>query len=239
MKGCDHSYEHEYDDHSYCFGCGKITRGNTNIISNTNNNPIYEVNRVVVLPQGCALSKTDLTRLAARYNITKKLADEYSLSKAKLKGHDYLVLPVYNAEGKPCYWQARFWGDEAALKTDKRLKWLSCPGTAKGIHWYSWAGIQNISLRDWPSRDVVIVEGILDAIRVSQLADSVAALGTHLTEGLLKNIPEHYRVILFLDKDAIAKAVGFQARCKRKVEVVFAEKDPSEHSLKELRAILK
>ena len=92
------------------------------------------------------------------------------------------------------------------------------------------------------SHEVVVVEDILSAIRVSHTADAYAMLSTHIPEDLILTLSEKYQsILLWLDPDKRMKimmlarrylAFGINARS------ITSNKDPKYYTNKQIRRLI-
>jgi len=75
---------------------------------------------------------------------------------------------------------------------------------------------------------VIIVEDALSACIMSSVSDSIALLGTNLTEDMILQIKAYKQAVLFLDPDARSIAQGMAKRLSTflKVSIYNGEDDP-------------
>lgn len=137
-----------------------------------------------------------------------------------------LYMPVYNAAGIH------------VADCVKKLK-LSYPKERKVITLYHKKDM-NLHFPVGSSRDstCVLVEGVLDAVKVNKLLSSVALLGTHLNNEQAVALRKKYSKLIFaLDPDAQDKAVKLakQWRCLFTTSVVMLRDDPKDLPLEELK----
>ncbi len=92
------------------------------------------------------------------------------------------------------------------------------------------------------SQEVVIVEDILSAIRVSHTVDAYAMLSTHIPEDLILMLSEMYRsILLWLDRDKGMKIMILARRYRAfgiNARAILSEKDPKYYSDKEIRRFI-
>lgn len=88
------------------------------------------------------------------------------------------------------------------------------------------------------SSEVVVVEDIVSAIRVSRVVDAYALLSTHVLDSLILQLCQKYdRIYLWLDPDKRSKCVGLMRRYQAlsiPVHLIFSDKDPKFYSDEEI-----
>lgn len=89
------------------------------------------------------------------------------------------------------------------------------------------------------SGDVVIVEDIVSAIRVSYTADAYAMLSTHVPEALILELDEQYNTIyLWLDPDKLRKCAKLMRRYRSlgiDIKLIRSDKDPKFYNNENIR----
>ncbi len=161
---------------------------------------------------------------------------ELGLTTKNEKGNIYdrfrnrIIFPVFNVSG-------RVIGFGGRVLDDSKPKYLNSPETPifhKGTNLYG----LNLAIKDNPTRTVIMVEGYMDVISLSQqgVTNVVATLGTALTEGQCKLLKRYIdTVIVSFDSDAagqnatirgleILQKSGFQLRILK----IPKGKDPDE-----------
>ena len=92
------------------------------------------------------------------------------------------------------------------------------------------------------SHEVVVVEDIISAIRVSHTADAYAMLSTHIPEDLILELSKKYDVIyLWLDPDKKMKTFQAMRRYRAfgiNVHLITSDKDPKYYTDEEIRRFI-
>ena len=158
-------------------------------------------------------------RWVQKYGILKEEATRYGFG---MKGNR-LILPVYDAQGKLIYYQAR----NLETPTKKNPKYLNVRAKdAKNVFFKSKG--------TYPHKTAVIVEDILSAIKTGRHAQSYALLGSYIPLGFAEELQEYDQAIIWLDpdktKDAMRYSRQFTAIVGIPIHVCISNKDPKEHS---------
>ena len=154
------------------------------------------------------------------------------LSNATIKAHGFywcerikrVVLPVLDGS-KLVYWQAR------SLDAD-RVKYINPKNASKDIF-----------AKYGDTGPVVVTEDILSAVKVGQVVQGWAALGTSLTPAQVMQLAAQREVCIWLDNDtagikgrarmsAALRALGVDHR------IIRSDRDPKMHSLQEIKDLI-
>jgi DNA primase len=167
-----------------------------------------------VLPRWEPLSKRACRYLASR-GIEPELARRLGIVEQAERLR--VIVPYHGPSGAVIYYTARSYS-----KLEEGPKYL----TASGRH-------PLYVLPDWrPTDELVLVEGVFDAIAVHQHTGwHVAALGgkslpRYLQPELLSLVRK--RLVVLLDSDALGAALGLQERLRHKVAVTVVPLPPGE-----------
>jgi len=152
------------------------------------------------------------------------LVKKYDWYISFLKGSEYLIMPCISA-GTSIYFSARKIDDGPGPK-------YYYQNGAKKEYWLS---------LDFPSKDILIGEGVADAIYLSQFGSSIAILGSHYNGSL----DSHFRdrnVYIVLDSDGagIAASLCIAAHItplakQTKIVMLPTGLDPTDMPTKDLR----
>jgi len=140
--------------------------------------------------------------------------------------YDRVIFPVY-------------WGRELVCYTGRTMKPIrrENPKFMKVVK----NGIKNpyFVVNNLVSKDVVIVEDVVSAIRVGKVADSYALLSTHIPDNLVLRLSELYkRIHIWLDPDKRGKSIKLLRRYLSfgiNMRVVLSQKDPKFYTDEEIR----
>jgi hypothetical protein len=173
-------------------------------------------------------------------SITRGMALYYRWYGSVIFGRQYLVMPVYDATQTPVFFSAR------CLREVADCKFMDEKGKVRVSKYYTPVNRRRVMWKSWifdddpePVEDVLLVgEGVADAAWLSNLAPSVALLGT---EGKLDR-----PFILLLDGDGPGIEAGFEiieeAKSRGIVEsktvILPANSDPTDWSVPSLRAMI-
>lgn len=140
--------------------------------------------------------------------------------------YDRVIFPVY-------------WGQALVCYTGRTMRPITRtnPKFMKVVK----AGTKNpyFVVNNLVSKDVVIVEDIVSAIRVGKIADTFALLSTHVPDTLILRLDEMYeRICIWLDPDKRGKSIELFRRYVSfgmNVNVILSQKDPKYYSDEEIR----
>lgn len=250
--GCGSDYYETFDDGAgHCFGCGKSSKssvpsGTTSVASLIHQvHSFYDSKKKTLASlktdardtsvletygreQGQSiLTRKDICRwLTKTMNIHPAIAEKYGLTVYR----ERLILPVRSDGpfGTVVHFERRVL--PGAPSTARKYECASAPRA--GVIWKSWPGVCR-------SKRVVLVEGILDGLRVCQVMPTCAILGTAFPEEKLRALTSAIRpdtiVNIMLDLDAVAKAAKIQRLIPRSKVIVVTEnlKRMTEEELRE------
>lgn len=143
--------------------------------------------------------------------------------------YNRIIFPVYEGH-KLIFFQGR----TTLVVTRDNPKWMNVYQSARKDTYF----IANQMF----SHEVVIVEDIISAVRVSYTADAYAMLSTHISEELILELSEKYDVIfLWLDPDKKVKTFNLVRRYRAfgiNVHLITTGKDPKYYTNKEIRRFI-
>lgn len=152
------------------------------------------------------------------YGITDEEISQYSIGYSKLLSR--VILPTY-MYGELVFWIGRLIGEPS--KTNP--KYSSVAVSRKDIYF---------TAENRFSRDVVIVEDNLSAIKVGRIATAIALISVHVPDGLVFHLARHYaRIVLWLDPDKHKKMIRLCRRYQANgINVIFiaSRQDPKYYS---------
>ena len=209
------------DGHGYCFYCSFYEKGNfVKMMDNRSERqglmPIPRDATTTVTGAGMDwLRKYELTRVDTLYhNIMWSEATKL------------LIFPFY-ADEVLLAWQARDFKDNPKTK------------------WFSQGNLRELFciLGNHPEREVVLVEDIVSAIKVSRYKNALCLFGSSPPDDVLARIKTFYdKAYVWLDADAQDKAMK-ACRTLEKMGVkstpLFTQQDPKEHTYAQLEYIFK
>jgi 5S rRNA maturation endonuclease (ribonuclease M5) len=115
-----------------------------------------------------------------------------------------------------------------------------------------WLHSENLTTVYWAGRSgkrtVTVTEGVFDALRLERFlspkTDTMALLGTHLSEAKMRAFKDYREVILWLDPDraginAVTEIGGLLIEREKTVSVVSSNRDPSELDERTIRTCYK
>jgi len=160
-----------------------------------------------------------------------------------------LILPVYSSDGRLIFWQGRNLG----VVDKDNPKYINLRSKVKNVFFFRLAretnsdsgGLSSIAYDDrivphMPC--VVLVEDILSAIKCGRIVNSIAILGSYLSDYIINYIRKYKRVYIFLDYDKRASCIKYAQRITSLTGVkaipIIDKCDPKELSMKKLRRLL-
>lgn len=125
------------------------------------------------------------------------------------EGHGRVVMPVRDSQGTLYGFTARKLDDQRGPKT------LSFLDNSRG----SWYKCQEVAPWGERTTDLLIVEDQLSAIKASDRINTVALLGTDMSDSFLNEVVDgnYDNVYLALDKDAYQKAIGLVLKHRHRI----------------------
>jgi len=185
----------------------------------------------VTLPPPCraerSIARTQEHAIAwlLKYGITDAEINRYRIY---LADNYRLIIPVFDRDGKPIYWQGRSF-------TPGHQKWINQRSATR----------QNVFFqpnKEPGTDEVVLVEDMISAIKVNRVMDSIGLLGSYVPDQLVMDLAKVYTTIyLWLDAD---KAKESLARTKRyqsfgiPVKRIYTPKDPKEYTEEQITTII-
>ena len=116
----------------------------------------------------------------------------------------------------------------------KKAKWLFVGDKSKLWLLKSKSNVHNA---------LVLVEDVVSALKIQRLSDVVCLGGTSLPIEVVLNLFHYSQIILFLDGDMAGLKAAQKIRNQLKlfvpVRIIYAKKDPKDHTYEELEALLK
>jgi hypothetical protein len=230
--GKDNSHDNlaVYSDlHSYCYSCGFSSYpSKTKNYGKTSEQALPEPN-MLFLPEDC--TTTYPTR-------TLNWVNKYELTQNDLLLHNVLwsesisrlIFPIYSGNGSLIAWQGRDFKVPQREKKDK---------------WYGRGNLRDTFNILGEGNYLVLVEDIVSAIKVSRFVRAMPLYGSSIGKERFKRLyslcEEPHKVYIWLDPDKRTEALkesklgqlyGF------KTHPIFSDKDPKEHTYKEIEGIL-
>ena len=214
------------DGHGYCYSCNYKHRGETTFDSIKNSLSEGTLHTPVNLP-------SDVTDYLPP--VAKRWLDPFGFTPSELwrlkpRWSDkklQLIFPIYVA-GELVTYQARYFGD----KPDEP-KWKTV-GSKTFLH----------VVDPWKDKnDVVVVEDVISAAKVSRLTNSVPLFGTSMHDITVNAMVARFKkAIIWLDPDAKHKALKLALRLAEaglETSTVFSESDPKYYITPDIRTLLK
>ena len=161
--------------------------------------------------------------------ITDKLRRQYNIGySARLRR---VVMPVYDTEDNLIWFQCR------ALLKGQKPKYMQPSGDKGSVVFKS-----TTNKSSGTEGTIVVVEDIMSAIRVGELANTISLLGTKANTNQINTLSRYSTVITWLDSDkagrngskTIRQAVGLLTNTKD----IVTELDPKSYSKQQIETIL-
>lgn len=113
----------------------------------------------------------------------------------------------------------------------------------KSIHYWSHDAerVHCCRLMVKPQEKIVVVEDMLSGLKCNQFAPTIVALGTALNQKIEYIRRFTSNVVLYLDKDAMSKAIGYKKKYSMffdSFKVVYTRADPKDTSNEKLKELL-
>lgn len=237
---------------AYCHHCCKrgfsTLDGIANIHSKDTIKPTTSGVKVLKLPHDLELRlphwPIEALKWVSKYGITTDELDINSIGYSN--SWMGVVLPVFDTKGRlVCTQTRRFsWSHtEIARGQTKKYDTTILQGTQKSERLF----IPRHRGPDLPDRPntLVLVEDILSSIKIDRVTDAMALLGTSLPKEKYLTLGTKYdKIVIWLDNDnpQVRKS---QSKIKRRLElfcpdvqIIYTERDPKEHTQKEIEAIV-
>lgn len=144
-----------------------------------------------------------------------------------------MIMPVYSSEDELLYWQGRNLGQI----TDDRPKYKNIYLNEARDIFAKFHRRQKGSVL-WGKEDIVIVEAIISAVKLSRHVDTIALLGSSIPATIISRLRDYRRIHIWLDPDKIQASIIQTMRLSQllagKVVNVMSSKKPKECSDKEI-----
>lgn len=191
-----------------------------------------QVERTVRLPSDFTLDLSKHPKAGAwlmSLGITDFQIQEYRIGYSRY--FDRLIFPVYMG-GKLVFWQGRTFHHV----TRENPKWLSVRVPRNQDVWFT-APCHSGCDR------VVLVEDILSALKVSNVAHAVALLGVYIPDTLMwRLLKSKKEVVIWLDQDKTDRSLHYTLRFRSAgipTSMRSTPLDPKKHTIKQLEEILR
>jgi hypothetical protein len=163
-----------------------------------------------------------------KMGITQLQIEEFKIGYSRY--FDRLIFPVY-MKSKLVFWQGRTFKPE----TKDNPKWLSVSVPRRQGVWFTAACHEG-------SDTVVLVEDMLSAMKVSNIAHSIALLGVYIPDLLVDKLQKSgKKVVVWLDRDKTSLSLKHAAKLRgRGIETRMRSTslDPKKYSIQQLKEIL-
>ena len=161
--------------------------------------------------------------------ITEKLKTKYNIGYSERLRR--VVMPVYDTEDNLIWFQCR------ALLKGQKPKYMQPSGDKGSVVFKS-----TTNKNSGTEGTIVVVEDIMSAIRVGELASTISLLGTKADTSQINTLSRYSTVITWLDSDkagrngskTIRQAVGLLTNTKD----IVTELDPKSYSKQQIEKIL-
>jgi len=224
-----------------CFNCGysafkpskgaslEDTKERVNAALDYSSYPLQSGQRCISLPHDVNMALPAQAMLwLSRYDIRESEIAKYRFGYSEKLNR--LILPLYNQEGELVFWQGRNLG-KATRDNPKYLNVRSSKDCAVVI---------NAEHSD--GSKVVIVEGILDAIKVGRQIHAIPLLGSHLSTKVLQKVGQYDMIYVYLDYDKRMSSIKFCNKIKlftgKKCKSIITELDPKDQNDEEIRRLV-
>ena len=166
-----------------------------------------------------------------KYGITDEEIQRYSFGYSSY--HNRLVLPVYDADARLCYYQARTLG----VPSKSNPKYINV--RSKGKDGYFWQSARNSF---WGCFNIVLVEDILSAVKVGRSCNCIGLLGSYIPSSLTSELVKYHKIYIWLDadkwKESIKYAIKLSAQMGKQVVPIYTEMDPKGYTTRDIAGIL-
>lgn len=174
----------DYVDHTFCFSCHNYVPIHKERSMFEQNIEVYLEKEDPVLPEDlCDKFSAEAMLWLWKYKVTPKLIEKYHIK--YYPQWDAIVLPYYSKDNELLFYQVR------------------CIRYNMGPKYQTFGQKQLFWSKDSPKRDfVVIVEDIISAIKVGEVAQTVSLLGTSLKDRDMLTLATRYdTIVVWLDGD--------------------------------------
>jgi hypothetical protein len=157
-----------------------------------------------------------------KYGITEEDIERYAIGYSRVLNR--VVLPVYNQKGKLVYYQAR----TLIPVTEKNPKYMNVKAQGRKDVWFKAC--------PWASEQIVFVEDILSAIRVSHTENCIGLLYAYIPDRLILEYTG-FEVILWLDPDKHNRMLTRVNRWRsfgENIKMIRSNKDPKYYTDEEI-----
>ena len=177
---------------------------------------------------------------------------QYHITMSELKAHKIgwspsrklVIFPIYDGEGRLIAWQGRNFAieeepvahDDPTATRAQREKGKRYVSPKK--KYLTFGNISDIMHVIEPESStipdtLVVVEGVLDAIKVGRIAPAMPLFGSHMALGTIIRASRRFsRLAVWLDSDKVQKAVETAIRASQYMPatVVYTPGDPKEYT---------
>lgn len=218
-----------YSNGKWCFSCGYMESEDRVSTFKRQHNELLssETPPLVALPEDSSLSYSErAVSWVGQYNLsTIDLLNNGALWSNSL---ERLIFPIYGNDNQLIAYIGRNFGNE------KRPKWKII---GEGKDTYHILGKDN---------KLILCEDIISAIKLSKVTMAMPLFGVNIGserfKELYKRLGKAFDVRIWLDPDMRPKALK-EARIGNttglRTSVIYSNKDPKEHTLKEIKELLK
>lgn len=226
---CNHAYVRRLAPDTFvCLDCGSVIKPK---------DKIYETAPLSTPPYIYQLTEDYWKARNPWLNIPRELALKYRWYGSIIYGREYLVMPIYDhaTSSEPVFYSAR------CLTECETAPKYSTPLGYRRVIWKSWEfGVPAEQTNDDGKlmSPILVGEGVADAAWLSQIAPSVALLGSH------GELDRPFILILDGDERGITAAFQIVQNAKRrglvesKTVTLPPGRDPTDISILDLKALI-
>ena len=231
------------DNSSFCFSCRKPTGSKVSPYVASSLRPDAEEETKVVLPSDVTQNYPEhAVAWCNKYDITVQQMLQNNMVYSKWK--DQLIFTWYNGTGDLLAYQAR---NLNPVSKAKRYYTCGDVNSLLPIYHCRSGSINEPQASSINSRRLVLVEDCLSAIKVAATealgCDSMPLLGSGISRQKLSRLRPFYDVLdVFLDPDMWHKSLSIVKQAQMlgfKARPIQSDRDPKEHTYKELDSLLR
>lgn len=213
------------DGSAFCFGCHYTERSDKSPFVGERDGPIERESGGVRFPDDATRNLDGAGhRFLAKYELSG-----YAVIRAGIRwspGWEQILFPLYDNDGQLCCVQARNFNPKRASKA----KYYNVGDKSQSCTYYG------------ETDTVVLVEDCVSAIKIGMVETGFPLLGTSITKERLVWLAKKFkRIIVWLDADKWREGRSISDAIKLlgiETKTLLTEKDPKEHDLETIKALL-
>jgi len=206
------------DGHMYCYSCGYYVPGSA-ITKYKSAKRVPEVKQLVLPYDVTPVIRPDALEWFYSYGLDQNAVTKHTLLWSPSR--EMLIFP-YFIDGVLVGWQGRLFGEDKAKRK-----------------WFTQGDVDNIIyILGRQNKEIVLVESIVSAIKVSRVAQVCPIMGSHISNNRLLRLNRfHDTIILWLDPDKRKECIKIADRAQllgMTTKIIYSDMKPKDYTIDEI-----